>query len=126
MNHLRQEPERRKWPRLPLAIPLFVRSRDERGKDYIELATAVNISAGGALVAIRRPLPLSARVFLEVPTPPSPTIENLPKGSRLFPARAVRVTHAEGCQLTGFKFSRPLVNGNEGKNSPRRKVASSV
>jgi len=41
--------ERRKWPRLSLAIPVFVRSRDERGKDLLEFATALNVSAGGFL-----------------------------------------------------------------------------
>ena len=45
----RQKPdsERRAWVRLPLAIPVFVRSRDQNGKDFLEFATAVNISAGG-------------------------------------------------------------------------------
>ena len=46
--------ERRKWTRLPLAIPVFVRSRDEKGKEFLEFATALNVSAGGMLVAMRR------------------------------------------------------------------------
>jgi hypothetical protein len=45
------ENERRKWPRLPLAIPIFVRSREDNGKETLEFATALNVSAGGALVA---------------------------------------------------------------------------
>jgi len=32
--------ERRKWTRLPLAIPVFVRSRDDKGKELLEFATA--------------------------------------------------------------------------------------
>jgi hypothetical protein len=52
--------ERRKWPRLPLAIPVFVRSRDDNGKELLEFATALNVSAGGMLLAVRRGLPASA------------------------------------------------------------------
>jgi hypothetical protein len=51
MNETRPVNERRKWIRLPLAIPVFVRSRDDKGKDFLEFATALNVSAGGMLVA---------------------------------------------------------------------------
>ena len=66
LNRRKPETERRKWPRLALAIPVFVRSRDEKGKEFLEFATALNVSAGGALVAVRRSLPLSAQVFLRL------------------------------------------------------------
>lgn len=126
MERLERDPERRQWPRLPLAIPFFVRSQDENGKDVLELATAVNVSAGGALVAVRRALPLAARVFLEVPSPPSPATAKRSKASRVLRARTVRVTHAEGYHLAGFKFLRPLLNGNGKGRASRRKVTSSV
>jgi len=45
----RMKSERRAWSRLPLPIPLFVRSRDSKGKDLLEFATALNVSAGGPL-----------------------------------------------------------------------------
>ena len=61
LNRRKPETERRKWTRLPLAIPVFVRSRDEKGKEFLEFATALNISAGGALVAVRRSSPLSPK-----------------------------------------------------------------
>ena len=121
-----RESERRQWPRLPLAIPIFVRSREKNGKDALELATAVNVSAGGALVAVRRPLPLSARVSLEIPTPPSPATAQQPKATRILRARTVRITNGEGYQLTGLQFLRPLVNGSVTGTSRRGKVTSSV
>ena len=68
MSEQRLERERRSWPRLPLAIPVFVRSRDDDGTEFLEFATALNISACGVLVAVRRSLPLSARLSLEIPT----------------------------------------------------------
>ncbi|HMK28887.1 MAG TPA: PilZ domain-containing protein, partial [Terriglobales bacterium] len=82
MARLRFEKERRKWTRLPLAIPVFVRSRDEKGKDFLEFATALNISAGGALVAVRRALPRTARVLLEIPSAPLAAAANLPRATR--------------------------------------------
>jgi hypothetical protein len=109
-----------------LAIPVFVRSRDEKGKEFLEFATALNVSAGGALVAVRRSLPLSAQVSLEIPSAPLATATALPKASRMVRARAVRITHAEGYHLIGLKFSHPLLNHTSVRRSTRRKVASSV
>src|ERR1700722_776304 len=115
------EAERRKWPRLPVAIPVFVRSRDEKGKDLLEFATALNISAGGALVAVRRSLPLSAQVLLEIPSAPLAAASSLPKAARNLRARALWVTHADGYHLVGLKFSHPLVAQSTGRPSRSRK-----
>ena len=103
------ESEDRKWPRLPLAIPIFVRSRGEDGKEMLEFATALNISAGGALVAVRRSVPLSAQVSLEIPSAPVLSGNSFPKAARILRARTVRVTHVDGYHLLGLKFSRPVV-----------------
>jgi hypothetical protein len=124
----RRSPENqdRKWPRLPLAIPIFVRSRDEDGKELLEFATALNISAGGALVAVRRSLPLSAQVLLEIPSAPLISGNSFPKASRILRARTVRVTHVDGYHLLGLKFSHPLVGARSDKQVTRRKVTSPV
>jgi len=126
LNPRALETERRRWPRLPLAIPVFVRSRDERGKEFLEFATALNISAGGALVAVRRSLPLSARISLEIPSAPFAATTVLPKAARTLRARTVRVTHTEGYHLVGLKFSHPLLDALPNHQPVRRKVASSV
>ncbi len=120
--------ERRSWPRLPLAIPVFVRTHGDDGKDFLEFATAMNVSAGGALVVLRRSLPLAAQVLLEIPNPPSPALDSRPKASRVFRALTVRVTHAEGYHLVGLRFFRPLVRESSSGNGKvvRRKVASLV
>ncbi len=120
------EAETRRWPRLPLAIPIFVRSRDEDGKELLEFATALNISAGGALVAVRRSLPLSAQVLLEIPSAPLVSGNSFPKASRILRARTVRVTYVDGYHLLGLKFSQPLLNGKSSKPASRRKVSSPV
>lgn len=126
MIRRRPEKERRKWTRLPLAIPVFVRSRDEKGKEFLEFATALNISAGGALVAIRRSLPKAAQVLLEIPSAPLAATASLPRAARTLRARATRITHAEGYHLLGLKFSRPLLNGTSQPRRLRGKLTSAV
>jgi hypothetical protein len=116
--------ERRKWARLPLAIPVFVRSRDEKGKEVLEFATALNVSAGGMLVAVRRILPSSPQILLEIPSAPLAALASLPAASRNLRAKALRSSHAEGYYLLGLKFARPLLNSSSGKMTPRRKLAS--
>ena len=126
MIRRRPEKERRKWTRLPLAIPVFVRSRDEKGKEFLEFATALNISAGGALVAVRRSLPKTAQVLLEIPSAPLAATATLPRAARTLRARATRITHAEGYHLLGLKFSRPLLNGSSPARSRRGKLTSAM
>lgn len=126
MDAARPGTERRKWPRLPLAIPVFVRSRDGRGKEFLEFATALNVSAGGMLVAIRRTLPTSAQIGLEIPSAPVATLASLPKSSRALVAKALRTTPAEGYYLLGLKFSRPLVHANRPPTQRRKSVSSRV
>jgi PilZ domain-containing protein len=125
MNGARAGTERRKWTRLPLAIPVFVRSRDTKGKEFLEFATALNVSAGGMLVAIRRVLPAIAQIRLEIPSAPVASLALLPKASRALRAKALRTTPAQGYYLLGLKFARPLLlSGNS--YTRRRKVASAV
>lgn len=130
MNRQRAGQERRRWPRLPLAIPVFIRSRDEKGKDFLEFATVLNVSASGVLVAVRRSLPLASPVLLEIPSAPLNTAVALPKAARSLRARTVRVTHAEGYHLVGLKFFRPLLNHSASAAVRRqawgRKLVSSV
>jgi c-di-GMP-binding flagellar brake protein YcgR len=116
--------ERRRWTRLPLAIPVFVRSRAEADKEFLEFATALNVSAGGMLVAVRRSIPAAAQVSLEIPSAPLAALANLPTVTRNMRAKVLRMQHGEGYNLVAVKFSRPLLNHNSSK--PRRKYASSV
>jgi PilZ domain len=118
--------ERRKWPRLPLTVPVFVRSFDHSGKDLLEFASALNISAGGALVAVRRSLPLPARVLLEIPSAPAPHAASYPKSRRTMEAHTLRITHGEGYHLVGLKFSQPLLNGTSVSKARRGKPVSSM
>jgi len=125
MNGARAGHERRKWVRLPLAIPVFVRSRDGKGKESLEFATALNVSAGGMLVAIRRGLPAIAQISLEIPSAPVAALALLPRASRTLRAKTLRTTPADGYYLLGLKFARPLLLSTN-PNARRRKIAPIV
>jgi hypothetical protein len=125
MNAARRNGERRKWSRLPLAIPVFVRSRDDKGKEFLEFATSLNVSAGGMLVAIRRSLPAVAQVSLEIPSAPVAAMALLPRAARTLSARTLRTTPADGYYLLGLKFSRPLPLAAT-PSVRRRKLVASV
>ena len=118
--------ERREWVRLPLAIPVFIRSRDQGGKDFLEFATALNVSAGGALVAVHRALRPATQVSLEIPSAPLAASPALTKSTKNILAKIVRVTHGEGYHLLGLKFQHPLLSPAMQRAKTRRKVASSV
>jgi hypothetical protein len=126
MHVARPGTERRKWERLPLAIPVFVRSQDEKGKEFLEFATALNVSAGGMLVAVRRVLPVVAELQLEIPSPPVAALALRPRASRNLRAKALRSTPAEGYYLLGIKFSRPLLRSGGSNSRPKRKILSAV
>lgn len=116
--------ERRRWPRLPLAIPVFVRSQAKSDKEFLEFATAINVSAGGMLVAVRRSIASAAQVSLEIPCAPLAALADLPTVTRNLRAKVLRMQHGEGYNLVGLKFSRPLLDHNSAK--PRRKLASAM
>ena len=118
--------ERRRWPRLPLAIPVFVRTQDESDKEFLEFATAINVSGGGMLVAVRRSMPSTTQILLEIPSAPMAALAALPKVARSLRARVLRMEHGEGYNLLGVKFSRPLVDSHVPARPLKRKVASSV
>jgi hypothetical protein len=109
---------------LPLAIPVFVRSKDPAGRESLEFATALNVSAGGALLAVRRSLPVSTEVLLEIPSAPLVAGANLPKASHILKAKTLRITHADNYHLVGLKFARALATSEvDGQPTKRKKTS---
>jgi c-di-GMP-binding flagellar brake protein YcgR len=119
--------ERRRWSRLPLAIPVFVRARTE-GKEFLEFATALNVSAGGMLVAVRHVLSPDEEISVEIPSAALGTPCGLPKAVRTLRARVQRTGHVEAYNLVGLKFARPLIESllRVRAGTPRRRQASVV
>lgn len=104
-----QNEDRRRWDRLPVAVPVFVRGSDQDGKEFLEFATALNLSAGGALVVMRRYFPASRDLSLEFPAAPIAEEKLLSGSSRTLTAQLVRVVNSERCDLWGLQFARPLI-----------------
>jgi PilZ domain len=101
--------ERRRWQRLPVPVPMFIRGVDEQGKDFLEFSTAINISAGGALLVTRRYLPSSSKISVEIPPPALPRHMSAQSAkARNIKAKVISVTLSDRYHLCGLAFSRPL------------------
>ena len=99
--------ERRRSARLPVAIPMFVRGTDQHGQPFVDFATALNISAGGASLVLKRYLQPDSQVSLEIPVgllPPS--LVN--KLVQQIQALTLRVASAEKSFVVGVQFVNPL------------------
>ena len=99
--------ERRHWDRLNISVPLFVRGANPNGETFLEFATALNLSAGGVLVASRRDLDCDSAVSLEMP--PSISQPQLPRAATRFHAKVLRSLPTRHYFLLGLQFDRPLV-----------------
>lgn len=85
-----------------------MRTQEEGGKESLEFATAVNISVGGALVVVRRPLAKASSVSLEIPSAPIGPEDGIRSSSRAIRAKTMWVAHLNDYHLLGLKFMRPL------------------
>ncbi len=88
---------------------MFVHATDDQsGSPYLEFATVLNISAGGALLGLRR-APNIRRVLLEIPVAPT-TAADVPKSNRRIKATVVRKEIRENLTLLGLQFDHPLAS----------------
>ncbi len=119
--------EKRRWTRLKLAIPVFIRAQNEDGREALEFATAVNVSAGGTLLVVRRSLTKASWVTLEIPSAPIAPVHGMPVAARAMRAKAIWVKHLDDYHLLGLKFAHPLgTDSGTGRRKPARKSASAV
>lgn len=103
--------ERRGWDRLPISIPFFVRGTKNTGEEFLEFATALNLSAGGVLLAARRYLDPGTQITLEVPVALVNKAQ-LPRSVSLLHATVLRCVPDRQYFLLGLQFDEPLVNGS--------------
>jgi len=100
--------ERRKWQRIPMAVPFFLRYTDESGREVVDFTVALNVSMGGTLVASRCALRRAAKVSLEIPASPLWQLSFPSQMLRAFKARVVRTTHHGQHKLYALRFTPPL------------------
>ncbi len=94
----------RRWERLDISFPVFARGTDAEGKTFVEFGTALNVSAGGMLLAVRKAQPHGS-LRLEIPNPPWLAA---PESHRSMEAIMVWAQPRERFTLLGLKFRRPL------------------
>jgi hypothetical protein len=112
VSKLKNPQERRRWERLPLAIPVFARGIDEKGKDFLDFTTVLDVSGGGAILATRRNLSRATRLTLEIPSAPLNEKAAGVSSVRTLRAKIVRVTSSDRCQLCALEFIRPISKSN--------------
>jgi len=110
--HHTEQHERRRWDRLPISVPFFIRVDQENGEEFLEFATALNLSAGGALLASRKYLDPGTAVRLEIPVALVNKAQ-LPRSVSLLHAKVLRCTPDRRYFLLGFEFKTPLLNGTD-------------
>ena len=99
--------ERRRWPRLTFAIPVFVKGADERGNEILEFATILNVSAGGVLFTSSKSFRRKSLIFLEIPVGTS-GMETTDSAQRKFQARVLRIIYMDGWHRCAARFKSPL------------------
>ena len=98
--------ERRKWDRLRISVPFFVRGK-RYSEEFLEFATALNLSAGGVLLATRHYVDPGTRISLEVPVALAHKA-HLPRSDSLLHATVLRCTAERKYFLLGLQFDEPL------------------
>ncbi len=100
--------ERRRFPRIRLQVPMFIRGRDARGEEYLDLTKTLDISAAGAFLTTERSIRADDIVSLTIPAPPSPSSGLVPASTPPIQARVRRLQSAGEALLVGVEFLKPL------------------
>jgi hypothetical protein len=100
--------ERRRFQRIHLQIPMFVRGRDAHGEQFLELAKTLDISGLGAFVTCPRPLAVNEIVTLTIPAPSITSSALVPAGMAPIQARVKRHQQAGDVYLVGVEFLKPI------------------
>ena len=109
LSHGPAIPERRRFPRIRLQVPLFIRGTDRDGLEFLELAKTVDISCHGARLLSHRPLQPNEIVSITVPAPLPRSSEFGECGTPPFPARVRRLEFNEDVGMAAVEFLKPLV-----------------
>lgn len=117
--------ERRSWDRLPISIPFFVRGKNSEGEEFLEFATALNLSAGGVLLATRRYLDPGTEISLEIPVALVNKAQ-LPRSVSHLGATVLRATADRQYFLLGVQFHEPLLNHQQGHESGRTRAVGKL
>ncbi|MGA7918435.1 MAG: PilZ domain-containing protein [Candidatus Acidiferrales bacterium] len=100
--------ERRRFQRIRLQIPLFVRGRDAQTEQFLELAKTLDISGIGAFITCPRRLAVNDIVTLTIPAPSITSSALVPAGMPPIQAKVRRQQEAGDVYLVGVEFLKPV------------------
>jgi PilZ domain len=100
--------ERRRYQRIRLQVPLFVRGRDVHGQQFLELAKTLDIGAQGAFITCPRALPIGEIITLTIPAPSITSSGLVPSGMPPLQAHVRRQQEAGDVHLVGVEFLKPI------------------
>jgi len=101
-------PKQRRFPRIRLQIPVFLRAQDASGVDFVELTKTLNISASGACIASSHMLRPDQVVHLTIPTPSPASSGLVPNETPPITAKVLRQQAAGDLRLFGIEFFKHL------------------
>lgn len=100
--------ERRRFQRIHLQVPLFIRGKDAHGEQFVELAKTLDISGLGAFITSPRRLVIGGIVTLTIPAPSITSSALIPAGMPPIQARVKRQQEAGDVHLVGVEFLKPI------------------
>ena len=98
----------RRWPRIRLQVPVFVRGTDASGSEFIELTKTLDISALGACITCLHVLRANQMIYLTVPAPSPVSPSLVPSETPPILARVLRQNMVGDARLFGLEFCHPL------------------
>ena len=100
--------ERRRFSRIRLQVPLFIRGTDGQGNEFLELAKTLDISCSGARLISPRSLQSQEIISLTVPAPLPRSPEAGGYGTPPISARVRRQELSGEMELVAVEFLKPL------------------
>jgi PilZ domain len=100
--------ERRRFPRIRLQVPLFIRGTDAQGSEFLELAKTLDINSVGARLVSPRSMQVQDIISLTVPAPLPRSPEFGECGTPPISARILRLESSGEMRVAAVEFLRPL------------------
>jgi PilZ domain len=100
--------DRRRFHRIHLQVPLFIRGKDAHGEQFVELGKTLDISGLGAFVICPRSLTINDIITLTIPAPSIISSGLVPAGMPPIQARVKRQQEAGDAHLVGVEFLKPI------------------
>ncbi|MGH9864885.1 MAG: PilZ domain-containing protein, partial [Candidatus Acidiferrales bacterium] len=100
--------EPRKFPRLRVQVPLFIRGKDNQGVEFLELAKTLDISGQGARLISPHSLCHDELILLTIPAPLPRSSEFGESGTPPIQARVRRLEDSGDMKLAAVEFLKPL------------------